>query len=539
MLSVFDRSLQLAFVFFVCFMLAMPGAYGQHVPEGYYRLPIASNPDNLDPAKFTDAYSASVASRVFNSLVRLDAELRPAPDLAEKWEVSSDGLTYTFHLHEGVRFHHGRELTAEDVRYSFERLLREQIRAWVVAPIAGARELRDGKADTLSGLEILDPYTLRIRLHAPFAPFLSHIAMPNAAIVPHEEVEKDDKTPFGRRPVGTGPFRFVRWRERDFIQLERNDHYFKGPAAPAGLWFRVIKEPVVAYQEYQAGNLEHCAVPEGHLEKVLAGPEKDELRCVATLSTFYLGITMTHEPAGKNVHLRRAMNYAVDRKFLCEKVLGNSHRPAKGVLPPGLPGYDPDAEGYSYDPVRAREELAAAGYGPHNPPPELTLYYRPNPPVGQIAQAIQSDFKRVGINLKLRATDFPALLAATIKGEPELFYIAWLADFPDADNFLYILFHSSMHGGPGNRTFYTNPEVDALLEASRRESVPEKRLALLRQAEAQVVADAPWVFLSHKQTQLLVKPYVRGLKLTPMDSGSEVNQVDFHKVSLAPSWSNR
>ena len=501
--------------------------------DGYYRLPIASNPDTLDPARFTDAYSASVASRVFNSLLRLDAELRPAADLAERWEVSDDALTYTFHLREGVKFHNGREVTADDVRYSFERLLREQIRAWVVEPIAGADALREGNAQALSGLEIVDPYVVRIRLREPFAPFLSQLAMPNAAIVPKEEIEKDDDTPFGRRPVGTGPFRFVRWRERDFVELERNDDYFKGPAALAGLRFRVIKEKLVEYQEYQAGNLEHCAVPEGFLEQVLAGPERDQLRSVATLSTYYLGITMTHEPAGSRPHLRRAMNYAVDRKFLCEKILGGSHVPAKGVLPPGLPGYDPDAKGYTYDPERAREELAAAGYGPDNPAPAVTLYHRPNSPVPEIAQAVQSDFTRVGIPLELRVIDFTALLAATIKGEPPLFYIAWLADFPDADNFLYVLFHSSLHGAPGNRTFYVNPEVDALLERSRREIVPEKRLQLLQQAEAKVVEDAPWVFLSHKQTQLLVRPYVRGLTLTPMDAGPEVNQADFHQVSFA------
>jgi len=504
----------------------------RHEADGYYRLPITDNPDTLDPARFTDAFSASVASRIFNSLVKLDIDLRPIPDLAESWDVSDDALTYTFHLRKGARFHNGREFVAEDVRYSYERLLRTQVRAWVVEPIAGAAALRAGAVDTLAGLEVMDPHTIRIRLSAPFAPFISQIAMPNAAIVPREEVEKDSDVPFGRRPVGTGPFMLTRWRDHDFVELKRNEDYYQGPATLPGIRFRIIKEKLVQYQEYAAGNLEHCAVPEGYLERVMKGPEKDELRTTATLSTFYIGITMTQQPCGWNLHLRRAMNYAVDREFLCQKILGGSHRPAKGILPPGLPGYDPDAAGYAYDPERAQQELAAAGYGKDHPLPELTLYHRPNSPYPAIAQAIQNDFKRAGIPLKLRMIDFTALKAATVTGEPQLFYLSWLADFPDADNFLYVVFHSSMHGASGNRVFYKNPEVDSLLDQSRCATVPDQRLGLLKQAEKRIVSDAPWVFVSHKQTQLLVKPYVRQFELCPMDVGSEVNQVDFHKVSL-------
>jgi len=498
-----------------------------------YRIPLTDNPVTLDPAHLTDVNSAGIAARLFNGLVKLDKELRPAPDLAERWDVSPDGLTYTFHLRGDVRFHNGREVTAEDVQYSFERLLRPETAsgaAWVVEPIRGARDLREGKGDSLVGLTTPDERTVVLELEAPFPPILSQLAMVNTAIVPREEVEKTD-VPFGRRPVGTGPFKFKSWQDNHALELVRNDDYFEGPAKLTGIRFRVITEAQVAWQEYQAGNLEHCAVPEGMLEQVRSGPHASELRSVATLSTYFIGITMTH-PAGENVHLRRALNYAVDRAFICEKVLGGAHAAARGIVPPGIPGYNPDLVGYTSDPDRAREELAEAGYGPDNPPPEMVLFCRSGTRTQQVAEAVQSDLKSVGIPVTITTLDLAALFAATVKGEPELFYLSWMGDFPDADNFLQ-LFNSSRLGGAGNRVHYVNAEVDTLLDRSRRETDPVRREALLHEIEEIVVADAPWVFLSHGQTHLLVKPYVRHFTLGPMDAGTSVNEVDFHRVSFA------
>jgi peptide/nickel transport system substrate-binding protein/oligopeptide transport system substrate-binding protein len=520
------------------------GAESRPPEDGYYRLPLTDNPVTLDPALFTDVNSEGVARRIFNNLVKLDSKLQPVSDLAESWKVSDDGLTYTFTLRKGVRFHNGREMVADDVRFSFERLLRPETasqRAWVVEPIAGARELRDGKALSLAGIETPDSYTVMLRLKDALSPtlMLQLLAMGNAAIVPREcfGAERGGGEKFGRRPVGTGPFRFVSWRDHDAVLLARNDQYFGGPAKLAGLRFRIIKEPLVAWQEYLAGGLEHCAVPEGFLKEAQSGPLKGQLRSTATLSTQYLGIAMSHRPWGSNVHLRRALNYAVDREFLCEKILGGEDAPAKGVLPPETPGCDPALTGYSYDLERARDELREAGYGPGLEPverlPEMTLYFNSRPPGAEAAQAVQADFQRIGVRVQLRALDLAALLEATNQEEPDLFRLTWAADFPDAESFLRI-FHSGLAGSAGNRARYSNARADDLLDRSRRELQPEKRLALLREAERIIVADAPWVFLSHGRTHLLVKPYVRGLELTPMDVGTSVNQVDFHAVSLQP-----
>jgi peptide/nickel transport system substrate-binding protein/oligopeptide transport system substrate-binding protein len=512
----------------------------QEIPpeNGVYRMSLTDNPKSFDPARITTVNEAGVARRIFNGLAKLSPRLLPVPDLAASWEISADGLTYTFHLRRGVKFHNGREVTAEDFRYSFERLLRQETashRTWVVEAIAGAAELRAGETESLAGLKTLNKSTVVISLEEPFSLFLYYLAMVNAAVVPREEVDKPgDMPPFGRRPVGTGPFRLVRWDDNNVIELARNEDYFDGPAKLKGIRLRIIKGPLVAYQEYLAGNLEHCAAPERYLSEVRNGPHKAELRITTTFNTYFLGITMTREPYGENVHLRRALNYAVDRRHLCENVLGGSHIPASGLLPPGLLASNPDLKGYTYDPERAREELAKAGYGPDSPLPPQAIYVRGSHPSPLVVQAISTDFERVGIPVTVKEMDFGALRAATNRAEPPLFYLSWYADFPDADNFLMI-FHSKQRGVGGNRVHYMNGEVDELLDRMRGETDRQRRIKLYREIEERIVADAPWVFLSHKQTQLLVKPYVRNFTLTRMDGGTSVNQVDFHKVEFAPA----
>jgi len=504
--------------------------------DNVYRLSLTDNPRTLDPAHFTGVDSEGVARRIFNGLVKFDSHLNIVPDLAQSWQISEDGRVYTFHLRKGVRFHNGRELTADDVRFSCERLLRKETashRAWVVAAVAGAAALRSGRADSLAGLATPDKYTVVFTLEEPFAPFLSHLAMAHASIVPKEEIEKPGP-PFGRRPVGTGPFRFKRWDDNNVIELTRNDDYFLGPASLSGIRFRIIKEPIVAYQEYCAGNLEHCAVPEGYYEKIVSGPRKNQLRVTPTLSTYYLGIMMSRSPLGRNAHLRRALNYAIDREYLCRKILGASHTPAKGLIPPGLPSYNRSLAGYAFDPERAKLELRKAGFGPSNPPPVFTFYFRSKPPTPRIAQAIQADLKRAGIRVELHPRDLGALKDAVNKAKPDLFYLSWIADFPDADNFLQ-LFNSARQGPAGNRVRYANPVVDALLAEVRKTADPQARILLYRKIEQQIVNDSPWVFISHKQTQLLLKPYVRNFHLTAMDVGASVNLVDFHKVSFRRS----
>ncbi len=498
-------------------------------PDQALRLTIPVDPETLDPAPIQSGYAAGVARQVFSTLTRFDAELKMKGDAAESWEVSADGRVCTFHLKPGVRFHNGREMTAEDVAYTLARLAR--MRTWLARPIEGVDDVAEGKTERLKGVSTPDSRTVVIRLDKPFAPFLCQLASVNAGIVPREEVERRGKE-FAWRPVGSGPFRVAEWRRRSAIRLEAFEAYHGGKPRLPALSFRVTREGAVAFEAYKADELDVCAAPREYLEIVRKGPLAKELRVTTNLVTAYLGITMDRSPLGQNVHLRRAMNYAINRPFLFERMLGGADLPAKGVLPPGTPGYDPELAGYEYDPAKAAAEMRAAGYGPGRPEPTVKLVFAPMRNGRQIAEQVQSDLGKIGIKVQLRQMDFAALRESTERGEPDLFRIAWVADYPDPDNFLYVLFHSSQKPVEGNRSRLKDPQVDKLLDAARAERDEQKRLDLYRQAERAIVDLAPWVFLSHNRTHFLVKPRVKGLELGPMDDDSALQGADLAKVWL-------
>ena len=497
--------------------------------EKVFCMAITEEPATLDPAPISTAYSSGIARRLFSTLVRFDSAMKLQPDLAESWVVSPDGRTYTFKLRKGVRFHNGREVKAEDMVYSLERVAR--LRTWIVMPVAGCRAFAKGEAKRLSGLSAPDAHTLVIRLEEPFSPFLAHLSMINTAVVPKEEVEKLGRA-FARRPVGSGPFRLASWRRKSLLRLERFDGYFLGPAKLDAIEVRIISEPLVSFQAYKSDELDICAVPREKIASVGHGPLSKQLHSTPNLITHYVGITMSREPLGSSLDLRRALNHAINRRYICERVLRGAAVPAKGVLPPGMPGYSADLKGYAYDPEKAKALIRKAGYGPGRPVPPLRLTYKATTNNTHVVEQVQSDLKQVGVTVKLRSQDFAALMQATLKGSADLFKIAWVADYPDPDNFLYVLFYSKQRPAEGNRTHFARAKVDQALDACRAETDPVKRLSLYQRAEETVLAEAPWIFLYHTRSFFLIKPSVRGLKPGVMDDDSSLLGVDFHEVDL-------
>ena len=498
--------------------------------EKVFRMAITEEPATLDPAPIATAYSAGVARRLFSTLVRFDSKMKLQPDLAESWTISPDGLTYTFKLRKGVRFHNGREVNARDMIYSLERVAR--MRAWIVRPIAGCWTFAKGEAKRIVGLSAPDDRTLAIRLERPFSPFLAHLSMVNTAVVPKEAVEKLGKA-FARRPVGSGPFRLASWRRKSRLRLERFDDYFRGPAKLDAVEVRIIGEPLVSFQAYKSGELDICAVPREKITAVQSGPLSAQLHTTPNLITHYVGVTMTREPLGTMLALRKALNYAINRKYLCERVLRGAAVPAKGVLPPGIPGYSADLAGFTYDPDKAKALIREAGYGPKRPVPPLRLIYKATANNTHVVEQVQSDLERVGVTVKLRSVDFAALLQATLKGSADLFKIAWVADYPDPDNFLYVLFYSKQRPSEGNRTHFADKKADKSLEACRAETDPAKRLTLYQQAEKIVLEQSPWIVLYHTRSFFLINPNVRNLTPGVMDDDSSLLGVDFHKVDFA------
>ena len=477
-----------------------------------FRYRIAGDPPSLDPIHTTDTTSATIVLKLFEGLVDQDPEtLEVVPALAETWEIADDGLTYTFHLRRDVVFHNGRPVTSADFRYSFERCLRPESRSprsWVLEPISGADALRSGDADTLTGMETPDEYTVVIRLDRPFAPFLSYLAMESGRVVAREGVDGDSFT-----PIGTGPYRFVRW-DHDIRVVTEAWEGWHGPApAVRRVEYEVIPDVGVAFQKFVAGELDLVnELPPGQLA-LIRERYPEAVKTWPFLRVEYLGLNHTRPPFKDNLTLRRALSWAVDRERIARDILEGASIPATGVLPPGIPGRDESLEGYGYDPDRARALLAEAGYPGGEGLPELTLWYNTNEAHQQVAQFIQATFRDIGVRTRLRSLDWPAYLKACESHEPDMYRLGWVADIPDADNFLYILLHSSQIGAAGNYSGFSDPEFDRLVEEARRTTDEQRRIELYKQADRLAVEQACWLIYGYPMQLILFNPAYEGLVL--------------------------
>lgn len=478
-----------------------------------YRRPLGNDPATLDPARITDVYSRSVAQQLFDGLVQFDQTLTIAPALARFWQSSRDGLTWTFTLRKGVKFHHGREVTADDVVYSFSRILDPKTRsgaADLFGNIKGAQEFRDARARRVSGLVALDRYTVQITLTEAFAPFVSVLAVGHAKIIPRELVEQQGDA-FGTGPVGTGPFTFVRWNRGKEIVLAANPNYFDGPPKITQLVYRVFpgENFVEMYQELQRGQLEDAPVPTQDYRRIVSSTAYQHVKRPMFSVRFY-GFNTRIKPLDDR-RVRQALIHAIDRATVTEEIFLGRHVSARGILPPGTQGFNPKLQGYAYDPQKARELLAQAGYPGGRGLPPVAFWSSVRERVVTEHEQIRRDLDAVGLRSEFHyETDWPTFSRMLVEGRLPVFLYAWYADVPDADNFLTKLFHSR-----SSRNFfgYSNPAVDALLVRARSESDVLRRVELYRRAEQAILDDAPLIPFWHYTYERVFQPYVRSVEV--------------------------
>ncbi len=504
-----------------------PGAAGT-----VYRRPLGHDPKTLDPARVSDIYSLSVSQQIFDGLVQYDSALTIVPALAEFWRASRDGAVWTFNLRHGVKFHHGREVNADDVVYSFARILDPKTRsgaAELFLNIKGAREFREGRAKSVSGLVALDRRTVQVTLDDHVAPFVAIAAVGHAKIVPRDLVESQGEA-FGAQPVGTGPFRFVRWDRGREIVLEANAEYFDGAPRLTRLLFRIFpgEQRDAMQEEFQKGNLEDAPVPARVDRRALATSGGYIYVKRPMISARFYGFNTRAKPLNDR-RVRQAIVQAIDRETIVEGVYLGQVTYARGVLPPGMLGFNPGLTGYPYDPARARELLAQAGYPGGRGLPPLTIW----------SGARQADIVRehalikkwlaaVGITADFQYnTDWQAFSKMLDDGKLPIFLYAWYADVPDPDNFLTKLFHSK---SPRNFFGYANPVVDELLTGARSAGDIQRRVELYRRAEQLILDDAPIVPVFHRAYERLFQSYVRSV---------EVNGLGDPYIPLRKIWLDR
>jgi oligopeptide transport system substrate-binding protein len=479
----------------------------------------SADPPTLDPAHATDLTSAVVIRQVFDGLLELDEQLRPVPALATGWTVSDDRRTYTFTLRRGVRFHNGRELRAADVKYSFERAARGK-RPWVFDKLVGARAFMRGEAPEIAGIRIVDDDTIRLRLERPFAPFLALIAYDAASVVPREEVDRRGAG-FASHPVGTGAFRFVSWRRDDQVVLERFSEHFRGSASLERLVFRIIPAEITRFNEYVAGQLEYTDIPTGRCRAVQADPRlKDEVAIWPTLGTHAVRFNVERAPFD-DARVRRAIAHAIDPSIIVDRLLEGCVAPAAGILPPALPGYSAGVKRIPFDRAAARRLLAEAGH-PAGKGLRLAYNFNTSDANQRVAEVLQAQLREIGIALELRRLDWAAHLKLIDDGSAGFFRQGWIADYPDPENFLTVLFHSRNVGAAGNTSRYRSAKVDRLLEDADAMPAGPERDQRYQEAERLIVDDAVWVSLHHFASRTLIKPYVRGLERSPQSTAPEI-----------------
>ncbi|MDE3214853.1 MAG: ABC transporter substrate-binding protein [Gemmatimonadota bacterium] len=478
------------------------------------------DPRSLDPALSTDVPTGRAVSYVYEGLTRFTPDARLEPALAERWDVSPDGRTYTFHLRAGVRFQDGTPLTARDVVHSFTRALDPAThggRADPLLPIRGAAAVADGKATVVAGLAAPDDSTVVVTLDRPLAIFPKLLAMPVASVLP-----AGAPAAIGDHPVGTGPWKLVRWKHDDYLLFARNPDYWGGPAESDSLEARIIAEPSTAVAEFEAGNVDVTEIPPDEMPSWEADSAKRR-RLVSgpSLQLVYVAINTTRGPL-RDVRVRQAINDAVDTKTILARLLHGQGRVAAGVIPPALGGADTTRAPYPYDPAKARALLAAAGYPAGI---DVQLWTGATPVMVRVAEAIQAYLDAVGIRTKIEQRDYATASQASRRGETDLFLKDWYADYPDAEDFLDPLLGSQNAGLGGNVSFYRNPSFDALMARARVETDAGRRDALYRSADSLAFADAPMLYLYFYDHLFAVQPWIRGFTIPVIFNGQRWTHV--------------
>jgi len=476
---------------------------------------------SLDPAFSNRNQSTLVFRTIFDTLVEIDpTSLEIEPGVAKSWDVSKDGLTYTFHLREGVKFHNGSEVTASDVKYTFERLVDPDVAS--VAPdlfkfVEGSEAFTNGEADEVSGIEVLDDYTLEIRLTRVQPNFLYNVAGGsnyNSGIVPKEVVEEVGDN-FTNNPIGCGAFEFVKWNRGSSVVVEKfDDYYGKGPYLDK-IVFKVMPEAPSRVAAFKSNQLDFDIVYPAQYKQYKNNEKYDDLMVeTAELWTRNVTFNMKREKL-QDVRIRRAFNYALDEELIIDKVLNGKAYPASGWLPSSSPAFDPDLEPYGHNPEKARELMNEAGYSQENPL-ELTILGGDHPAWGTpMVETIKPFLDEVGFKIKPVLLDGATFERRVLNGDFEAFIWSNGGEITSL-NYMKV-FWSEVPRQAGNFSGYSNPEFDKLIEQAMKETNFAERKKLIQKADKMIKEDAPVWFFNYNKAVGIHQPWVHGVKAVPQD----------------------
>jgi peptide/nickel transport system substrate-binding protein len=460
-------------------------------------------PNSLDPLRANDEGTARVGELVFESLMDIGDDLRAAPALAVRVD-NPDPLTFVAHLHRGVKFHDGHELTARDVVYTFSRFLDPDF----LSPYKGGFEV-------MASVEAIDDYTVAFRLKEPFPSF------PLANLVPVQIVPADAGDAMATAPVGTGPYRFVRYDVDDKVVLAAFEEYRGGPPSNAGVILKIVPDDTMRGLELRKGNSDLVInqMPPDIVHQLEASGGFTVAR-ERGLDFSYLGFNL-RDPILVDRRVRHAIGYAIDRDAIIRYMRRNLATPASGLIPPQSWAYEPEIFTFTHDPERARELLDSAGYtdpdgdGPL-PRLRLTLKISTNEEIVLQSIVIQQDLARVGIELEIRTYEFATMFADILKGNFQVMSLQWVGGAVVDPDILRRVFHSTQAPPAGfNRGYYSNPEVDRLLDLATQTLAEAERKEYYSAAQKIIAEDAPYIPIWNRTNVVIAQPTLAGLAVGP------------------------
>jgi peptide/nickel transport system substrate-binding protein len=464
---------------------------------------IESSPTNLDPRVGIDAQSERIGELIFDALLTRDEHLNVAPGLAEHWDIP-DPLTYVFHLHRGVTFHDGRTLTSHDVKWTFDSLLQGKIRS-----------TKSAAYRFVDHIDAPDELTVVFHLKEPNATLLWNLSEGASGIVPYGSLDE-----ITRKPIGSGPFKFVSAEQDKEVVVERNDNYWGTKARLARVRFTVVPDATTRALELRKGSAD-VAVNAFTSDTVVALEREPNLQIERAPGTVlsYLAFNL-RDPTLRDVRVRQAIAYAIDRAPLLQYIWRGFAQPALSALPPQSWAYDQDVTAYPHNPEKARQLLDAAGYGVRDGARDgvrfhLTMKTSTEESTRLLAAVLQQQLRDVGIALDIRTFEFATFFADVSRGAFQFYSLRWIGGNEDPDIFEYS-FHSNRFPPNGaNRGFYSNQRVDSLIDQARRQTDQNARKRLYAEVQEVLAQDEPYINLWYFDNVLVHTRRVRNATLNP------------------------
>jgi peptide/nickel transport system substrate-binding protein len=460
---------------------------------------IESSPTNLDPRVGIDAQSERIDNLIFDDLLSRGDDLNVAPGLAERWEIP-DPLTYIFHLHRGVRFHDGRPLTSRDVKWTFDSMLQGKIRSTKTA-----------NYKFVDHIDAPDEFTIVFHMKEPDAPLLWNLSDGAMGIVPYGS--GDEMT---SHPIGSGPFKFVSAETDREVVLERNNEYWGEKAKLARVRFAVVPDETTEALELRKGSGDiaiNSLTPDTVV--TLARDPRLKVERAAGTRLAYLGFNL-RDPILRNVRVRQAIAYALDRRPMIEYLWRGEAEPARSILPVQSWAYNGDVPAYEHDPEKAKQLLDAARYPAVDGVRfHITMKTSTDPNTRLMVAVMQQQLREVGIVLDIRSFEFATFFSDVQHGAFQIYGLRWIGGNEDPDIFEYA-FHSSKFPPNGaNRDYYSNPNVDALIDEARRQVDPKLRKPLYAAVQRILADDVPYINLWYLDNVMVHSSRVRNIQLNP------------------------